>query len=193
MKPQHKHDCDRCEFLGRDEKTAGDLYYCPNPREASLICRLSSEPSDYLSFPVTVLEANFDSSDSPLKRAYRLAAERGFLVAFDDLKNQHPALLAVFNEVGDYLKSYRSDFFVHDRALLSQYADRELFWFIRPTGTHLIPLGPGETTEKDHDLVEVLYEMNDRHFYWNGCELAPISFEKLKQLLVDRRPLHFQI
>jgi hypothetical protein len=46
LKPQHTHDCDQCQLLASDAQ--GDWYVCPNGgRTRSVICRRSSEPSDY--------------------------------------------------------------------------------------------------------------------------------------------------
>ena len=45
MKPLHKHDCERCMFLGSINGMDG--YYCPTGE--TYILRFSSEGSDYTS------------------------------------------------------------------------------------------------------------------------------------------------
>jgi len=50
MEPRYEHRCETCVFLGHHEDK--DLYWCAsksNRRLDSIIARLSSEPSDYLS------------------------------------------------------------------------------------------------------------------------------------------------
>ncbi len=63
-RPQHVHDCDRCQFLGRyyhkNSDWGGrhfDLYFCPHPhigqypRRFSIIARYGSAEHAYLSTP----------------------------------------------------------------------------------------------------------------------------------------------
>jgi hypothetical protein len=64
MNPQFQHDCDRCKFLGHffghdvyvclsDESTRGGAYY------GTTIARFSSEPSEYHSSPLHMMEGDF--------------------------------------------------------------------------------------------------------------------------------------
>jgi len=63
MKPQFKHDCDSCKFLGiiyssSSEAKEADVYFCNpvnNPLTATLVIRFSSEGSDYFSSDLTIL------------------------------------------------------------------------------------------------------------------------------------------
>lgn len=62
-KPQFKHDCNDCKFLGRYTTPSGvacDLYFCPQGgRIPTVIARYSDEGSDYnsgLGFPMPELE-----------------------------------------------------------------------------------------------------------------------------------------
>jgi len=49
MKPQWKHDCDQCTYLGsvHMHNTVADWYECSR----TVLARLSDEGSDYLSMP----------------------------------------------------------------------------------------------------------------------------------------------
>ena len=47
MKPQHAHDCDRCQFLG--QIGTADAYRCDSPTGATFILRYSSDGGDYTS------------------------------------------------------------------------------------------------------------------------------------------------
>ena len=53
LKPQYAHDCENCEFLG--QHTGHDLYYCGTADHGSVIARYSSEPSEYISYPVFII------------------------------------------------------------------------------------------------------------------------------------------
>lgn len=50
VRPHFKHDCDKCEFLGRNDTLNRDFYYCDGESGVTLIIRHSHEPSDYASF-----------------------------------------------------------------------------------------------------------------------------------------------
>lgn len=50
IKPHHQHDCERCQFLGTNDTSVVDFYFCPG--EGSLIYRMSDELGDYASFKV---------------------------------------------------------------------------------------------------------------------------------------------
>ncbi len=66
VKPFWDHDCNQCKFVGqisflfKGEWKQCDLYFCPTPPNrdieytdgASIIARFSSEPSDYMSYPI---------------------------------------------------------------------------------------------------------------------------------------------
>lgn len=65
--PQHQHDCDRCQFLGRfefdgplsdgtTEHFKSDLYVCPEQvLGPSLIGRFSDDGPDYVSSPMEIV------------------------------------------------------------------------------------------------------------------------------------------
>lgn len=73
--PKFKHDCDRCNFLGRHEETDSDLYYCRQYHKVpTLVARYSDDPVDYssgLSFVATMPE---------IAEANRLAVAAGHFV-----------------------------------------------------------------------------------------------------------------
>lgn len=57
MVPNFAHDCDACILIGKDEKR--DFYYCPRceiDMGGTVICRFSSEGSDYTSSPVSLVQ-----------------------------------------------------------------------------------------------------------------------------------------
>lgn len=76
MKPNFKHDCERCVFLGNTEE-GFDLYYCQQKFGESflptIICRYSNKEEDYKSGLV------FKYIDPHFKQAYELAKERGLI------------------------------------------------------------------------------------------------------------------
>ena len=57
--PVYRHDCDKCEYLGRWGSVGGglvaDLYTCEAAFGRTFIARFSSEPSDYTSGAPLVL------------------------------------------------------------------------------------------------------------------------------------------
>jgi hypothetical protein len=82
-KPIHKHDCDKCEFLGNFTPTEGnyvgyiyDLYYCPN--EPTIIAR-HGENGEYLSGMIFGSIYKEDKN-YPLAEAWRRAKEKGLKV-----------------------------------------------------------------------------------------------------------------
>ena len=50
MTPKYEHDCDACRLFAQTLK--GDWYVCPGRGQRSVICRHSSEGSDYASAPI---------------------------------------------------------------------------------------------------------------------------------------------
>ena len=55
--PRYEHDCDKCKYLGRWNEH--DLWFCPQGSlggKGSILARVSSEPADYQSIPVALLQ-----------------------------------------------------------------------------------------------------------------------------------------
>ena len=90
-KPAHRHDCDRCKFIGNLEYEAtgedgaivpgiGDVYVCPSDRhDPTILLRYSDDPPDYSSFELfpDARDHLENRSTSPLSRAYKFAKEKG--------------------------------------------------------------------------------------------------------------------
>jgi hypothetical protein len=81
-KPQFKHDCEDCTFLGRYRchdlrwPPDYDLYYClQGGGSPTVIARYDDEGSHYFSGIV------FGNNGSPLKEAYERAKAKGLLTA----------------------------------------------------------------------------------------------------------------
>lgn len=76
QKPNYKHDCNECIYLGSNELT--DFYFHINniteKSHTSLIARYSSKPSDYFSMPLNtckdLLEAEEIEADSVFALCY---------------------------------------------------------------------------------------------------------------------------
>lgn len=56
--PRHQHDCDQCAYIGRmdSELTQGDVYFCVEEGEGTLIVRSGTEDT-YCSLPLTTAQA----------------------------------------------------------------------------------------------------------------------------------------
>jgi hypothetical protein len=63
--PTHTHDCDKCEYIASTFNHAGerhDWYYCDQPGLGdTVLCRRSSEGSDYSSYPGVLLKSMGDT------------------------------------------------------------------------------------------------------------------------------------
>lgn len=70
-KPEYKHDCSKCTFLGKFEEY--DLYYCDKSLP-TLIARYGDEGPQYSSCPVSM-----DSGLKPLRAAKAMAADQDLL------------------------------------------------------------------------------------------------------------------
>ena len=79
MKPIHKHDCDKCHFLGNfvSDKTTYDLYYCDG-FIATLIARYGENGAYSSGMIFGFLDK--DDTTSPLGEAWRRAKQKGFKV-----------------------------------------------------------------------------------------------------------------
>lgn len=81
-RPRFTHDCDRCVFLGADEKY--DFWFCPSTKSATgqtVIARYGSEGFEYQS-GLEIAQALVKSggnSEHPLVKALRLAEAQGLL------------------------------------------------------------------------------------------------------------------
>lgn len=51
MKPQYKHKCYHCKFLGQytEEDQIYDLYYCPQLGHPTVVARYGDNEEDYIS------------------------------------------------------------------------------------------------------------------------------------------------
>jgi hypothetical protein len=81
VKPQFRHNCDRCIFLGA--RPGADFYFCPSNRGGgSVLARTSHRPHDYASIPSDLIRADslfLDRDGDPLADAYDLAVGAGLL------------------------------------------------------------------------------------------------------------------
>lgn len=53
-KPQHTHDCDRCQYLGSENDL--DFYFCESSILGTIIARYGSDGPDYSSSDVASVE-----------------------------------------------------------------------------------------------------------------------------------------
>lgn len=87
-KPEHKHDCSECIFLGNywpKPRQTVDLYICKGPRETSLIARYGSDGPEYCSGPIEIEIAHaFDGKHGWVKSALKRALQDGH-ISIDDL------------------------------------------------------------------------------------------------------------
>lgn len=79
-RPRFTHDCDRCVFLGADEKY--DFWFCPNTKSVTgqtVIARFGSEGPEYASGLeiAQALAQKGGNSEHPLVKALHLAEAQG--------------------------------------------------------------------------------------------------------------------
>lgn len=79
IKPQHKHDCNNCTFLGtfinNDIVPNYDLYYCPQGSNPTIIARYGKDVRYMSGMQFGI--ANQNDEECPLGEAYRRAKKLG--------------------------------------------------------------------------------------------------------------------
>lgn len=78
MKPYHNNDCDDCKYLGSDDKTEMDYYYCPQGSIYTVLVRFGDEDK-YLS------GLHFYGRDYHITRAANLALLSEHITVIDIL------------------------------------------------------------------------------------------------------------
>lgn len=79
--PQYAHDCETCNFLGRDvddqSGSSVDMYFCPQHGLPTIIMRYGSNGEDYTSAPIIVINNSDVFSETPLLRNMLISEDMG--------------------------------------------------------------------------------------------------------------------
>ena len=79
--PQYHHDCESCNFLGRDideqSSTEVDMYFCPQRGLPTIIMRYGNNGEDYTSAPIVVINESNVFSETPLLRNMLISEDMG--------------------------------------------------------------------------------------------------------------------